>query len=62
MADCVAPLLMMEQPPKLQALMRLITNRVKSINSGLIENEFKYESYHQIVEALVSMSENFSEV
>lgn len=37
-------------------------NRVKNINSGKIEGEFKYETYQQIVESLVSMADTFAEV
>lgn len=55
-------LLRKEQTPKTQALLRVFTHRVKAVNSGKIENEFKYENYHQIVESLLSMVEAFSEV
>ena len=36
-------------------------NRVKAVNSGKIENEFKYESYHSVVEALMMQIEYLAE-
>lgn len=60
LSKTVCPLLRVEQPPKLQCLIRTITARLKSI--GKIENEFKHESYHQIVENTLNMTDMLTEV
>jgi hypothetical protein len=43
-------------------MLKGITARIRAVNSGVIQNEFKYETYHQIVDALISLVDVFSEV
>eukprot|EP00347_Sterkiella_histriomuscorum_P005558 403356151 len=62
LSEVLAPLMNQVQPPKVQAIIRAISNRVKAINQGTIEYEFKTENYVQIVKSLVSISGIFAEV
>ena len=52
-------LLRKELAPNSQALLRVFSHRLKSVNSGKIENVFKHENYHSIVESILSMTETF---
>ena len=40
----------------------MIMNRVRVVNTGVIEGEFKYETYQQIAENLVQMSDYFHSI
>jgi len=61
--ETVASLIFEEDSPKLQALLRVVTARVKAINQQAreedkkIKDEFKYENYQQIANQLLSLAD-----
>ena len=60
----MTPLLKVEQPPRLQALLKAITTRIKAIihDTGSLDPEVRHESQQQIVDAILKQSEYLVEV
>ncbi|CDW90677.1 clip-associating protein [Stylonychia lemnae] len=62
LVQSICPLFAQIEPPKLQAIIRMVMNRVRIINTGEIEGEFKIESYQHIAQNLVQMADYFYEI
>ena len=62
LAEKVGPLIYKEEYPKLQALIRMVISRVKAVNEQRdesqkrIKDEFKYESYEEMIESLMNLA------
>lgn len=65
----IAPLLKVEQPPRLQALLKVLISRIKAtvllLEGGdprKLDSDVRQESHAHIVEALIKQSEFYAEV
>lgn len=40
----------------------MVTNRMKAINSGRVEAEYKYENYPEMVQQVLHLTDSFAEI